>query len=138
MNDSANYTVLEAPLASVLDITMSEERLEITEAAKASQALRMELQNFHAKVNASGSVSLTPGERATTTTWCWRWPWHLARGELASASTVDLFEPHGPVRAAPRGHDVRPVVSGWSQWWDQARQVKTKLTPLWGLAMFRA
>ncbi|WP_428377737.1 hypothetical protein [Lichenicoccus sp.] len=58
MNDYANYTVPKALLASVLDITLSEERLEITEAAGASEALRMELQNFHAKVSANGSVAL--------------------------------------------------------------------------------
>ena len=58
MNDSANFTVPKFMLASVLDICLAEERMEITEQAGGSAALRAELQGFHAKIKPSGHESL--------------------------------------------------------------------------------
>nr|WP_321984214.1 hypothetical protein [uncultured Lichenicoccus sp.] len=60
MNDSANYTVPKSMLASMLDMVLAEERLEITEAVGASEPLRLKLQNSHAKVTAD-CVTLARG-----------------------------------------------------------------------------
>ncbi len=58
MVSSCDYTVPKAMLASVIDITLAEERLEITEAAQASQALRAELQGFHVRISATGRETM--------------------------------------------------------------------------------
>lgn len=58
MVSGEDFNVPKSLLASELDITLSEERLEITEQANASEALRMELQGFHAKIKTSGNESL--------------------------------------------------------------------------------
>ena len=58
MAASDDYTVPKALLASVLDICLSEERLEITTQASASEVVRAELQGFHAKINRNGNTEL--------------------------------------------------------------------------------
>lgn len=49
--------VPKAVLASTLDAALGADRLDITTEAKASDVLRLELQNFHAKVRASGTTA---------------------------------------------------------------------------------
>ena len=58
MVSSNDFTVPKALLASVLDICLSEERLEITNQASASEPMRAELQGFHAKVGRNGNTTL--------------------------------------------------------------------------------
>lgn len=56
--DSRNFNVPKSILASSIDITLSEDRLDITPLATASTAFRLELQNFRVKIRASGSETM--------------------------------------------------------------------------------
>ncbi len=51
------FTVPKSILASTLDIALADDRLAITAAAAASDALKAELQGFHAKVSKAGTTS---------------------------------------------------------------------------------
>lgn len=52
---AVNYTVPKMVLASSIDIVLSEDRLDITPSAAASEAFRGELQNFRVKIRATGN-----------------------------------------------------------------------------------